>query len=67
MSKQKIILDCDPGHDDATAIMMAAKHPKLDLLGITTVRGNQTLEKITNNALAVCQYLDLDVEVYKGT
>ena len=66
MSKQKIILDCDPGHDDATAIMMAAKHPKLDLLWITTVRGNQTLEKITNNALAVCQYLDLDVEVYKG-
>lgn len=66
MSKQKIILDCDPGHDDATAILMAAKHPKIDLLGITTVRGNQTLEKITNNALAVCQYLDLDVEVYKG-
>ena len=66
MSKQKIILDCDPGHDDATAILMAGKHPKLDLLGITTVRGNQTLEKITNNALAVCQYLDLDVEVYKG-
>lgn len=66
MAKQKIILDCDPGHDDAVAIMMAGKHPNIDLLGITTVRGNQTLEKTTRNALNVCQYLDLDVPVYQG-
>lgn len=66
MTKQKIIIDCDPGHDDATAILMAAKHPKIDLLGITTVHGNQTLEKTTRNALNVVQYLGLDVEVYKG-
>lgn len=63
---QKIILDCDPGHDDAVAIMMAAKHPEIELLGITTVRGNQTLEKVTRNALNVVQYLDIDVPVYKG-
>ncbi|EFB1954171.1 ribonucleoside hydrolase, partial [Escherichia coli] len=37
MEKRKIILDCDPGHDDAIAIMMAAKHPVIDLLGITIV------------------------------
>jgi ribosylpyrimidine nucleosidase len=66
MEKRKIIIDCDPGHDDAVAIMMAARHPKLELLGITTVRGNQTLEKTTRNALNVCQYLGIDVPVCKG-
>ena len=66
MDKRKIILDCDPGHDDAVAIMMAAKHPALELLGITVVAGNQTLEKTARNALNVCQYLDLDVPVYAG-
>lgn len=66
MDRRKIILDCDPGHDDAVAIMMAAKHPKIDLLGVTIVAGNQTLEKTTRNGLNVCQHLDLDVPVYKG-
>ncbi len=50
----KIILDCDPGHDDALAIMLAAGNPQIDLLAITTVAGNQTLPKVTRNALAVC-------------
>lgn len=63
---RKIILDCDPGHDDAVAIMMAAKHPDIELLGITTVAGNQVLEKTTRNALNVCQFLDIDVPVYAG-
>ena len=40
MDKRKIILDCDPGHDDAVAIMLAAKSPQIDLLGITVVAGN---------------------------
>ena len=66
MDKRKIILDCDPGHDDAVAIMMAANHPSLELLGITVVAGNQTLEKTTRNALHVCQHLGLDVPVYAG-
>ena len=39
---QRLILDCDPGHDDAMAIMLAAADPRLDLLAITTVAGNQT-------------------------
>ncbi len=52
--KHKIILDCDPGHDDAIAILLAAHHPDIDLLAITTVAGNQSVEKTTRNALKVC-------------
>ena len=43
MKKEKIILDCDPGHDDAVAIMLAGINPKIELLGITVVAGNQKL------------------------
>ncbi|MER5928883.1 nucleoside hydrolase [Streptomyces sp. NPDC002054] len=49
-----IIIDCDPGHDDALALMLAAGDPAVDLLAITTVAGNQTLEKTTLNARRVC-------------
>ena len=49
-----VLLDCDPGHDDAIAIMLAAGSPAIDLLGITTVAGNQTLPKTTLNARRVC-------------
>ena len=66
MSKRKIILDCDPGHDDAVAILLAAKNPNLDLLGITVVAGNQTLENTQRNALRVVQHLGLDIPVYAG-
>ena len=66
MKKRKIIIDCDPGHDDAIAIMMAATNPKLDLLGITIVAGNQTLEKTRQNGLNVCQALNINVPVYAG-
>ena len=52
-----IILDCDPGIDDALAIAFAHGHPGLDLLGITTVAGNVGLAKTTANALAVCEYI----------
>ncbi|MFZ7088971.1 nucleoside hydrolase [Curtobacterium sp. RRHDQ10] len=50
---EKIILDCDPGHDDAVAILLAHGSPEIDLLAVTTVVGNQTLDKVTRNALAV--------------
>lgn len=66
MDQIKIILDCDPGHDDAVAIMLAGKSPKIDLLGITVVAGNQTLENTQRNTLNVVQCLDLDVPVYAG-
>jgi purine nucleosidase/pyrimidine-specific ribonucleoside hydrolase len=49
-----IILDCDPGHDDALAIMLAAAHPAVDLRAISTVAGNQTLDKTTTNARRIC-------------
>ena len=62
-----IILDCDPGHDDAIAIMLAAGDPAVDLLAITRVAGNQTLEKTTLNALRVCTLAGIhDVPVAAG-
>jgi len=65
--KHKIILDCDPGHDDAIAILLAARHPETDLLAITTVAGNQSLEKTTRNALKVCSLANIrDVPVARG-
>ncbi|RRD40878.1 nucleoside hydrolase [Leptotrichia sp. OH3620_COT-345] len=66
MQKKKIILDCDPGHDDAVAIMVAGLHKKFDLMGITVVAGNQTYENVTNNALKICDYFDFDIPVYGG-
>ncbi|NAZ85100.1 uridine-preferring nucleoside hydrolase UriH [Kineococcus indalonis] len=52
---QKIVLDCDPGHDDAIAMLLAHGNPDVELLAVTTVAGNQTLEKVTRNALAVAR------------
>ena len=60
MEKTKLILDCDPGHDDAVAILLAARHPKLDLLGITVAAGNQTLENTQQNARKVLQWVGED-------
>jgi inosine-uridine nucleoside N-ribohydrolase len=57
--KHKIILDCDPGHDDAMAILLAAHHPGVELLAITTVAGNQSVEKTTRNALKVCSLANI--------
>ena len=51
-----IILDCDPGHDDAIALLLALASPELELLGVTTVAGNQTLEKTTANAIRVLEF-----------
>jgi purine nucleosidase len=53
----KIILDCDPGIDDALAIAFAHGHPGIELAGITTVAGNVGLAKTTANALAVCEFI----------
>ncbi|MFI6003229.1 nucleoside hydrolase [Streptomyces sp. NPDC051366] len=62
-----IIIDCDPGHDDALAIMLAAGDPAVDLLAITTVAGNQTLAKTTLNARRVCTVAGItDVPIAAG-
>jgi inosine-uridine nucleoside N-ribohydrolase len=52
-----VILDCDPGHDDAIAILLALASPEVNLLGVTTVCGNQTLEKTTANAIRVLDHV----------
>lgn len=59
-----VLLDCDPGHDDAVAMVYAARH--LDLRAITTVYGNQTLDKVTRNALSLCRLARIDAPVAAG-
>jgi len=54
------ILDCDPGHDDAIAMLLALASSELELLGVTTVSGNQTLAKTTANAISVLHHVGAD-------
>src|SRR6266699_1344579 len=61
--KHKIILDCDPGHDDAIAILLAGRHPEIELVAITTVSGNKSLDKTTHNALKVCSPARLPISL----
>jgi pyrimidine-specific ribonucleoside hydrolase len=62
-----IVIDCDPGHDDAIAILLALASPEVELRGITTVAGNQTLDKTTRNALKVLELADrTDIPVAAG-
>ncbi len=63
---RKMILDCDPGHDDAVAIILVGNNPEFELLGITVESGNQTLKKTGRNALNLVQFLELDVPVCLG-
>lgn len=62
----KIILDCDPGHDDAVAMLLAAGSPEIELLGITTVGGNHTIDKVTHNAQVVATIAGIDTTIYPG-
>jgi pyrimidine-specific ribonucleoside hydrolase len=67
MTPAPILLDCDPGHDDAIALLLALASPELEVRGVTTVAGNQTLEKTTANALRVLEFVGRDdVEVAAG-
>jgi inosine-uridine nucleoside N-ribohydrolase len=62
-----VVLDCDPGHDDAIALLLALASPEVDLLGVTTTYGNQTLEKTTANTLRVLEFAGRsDVPVAAG-
>ena len=61
-----LILDCDPGHDDALAMILAAHNPALNLLGITTVSGNGGIAKVTLNARRVATLANINVPIAEG-
>ncbi len=62
-----VLIDCDPGHDDAIALLLAVASPEVDVLGVTTVCGNSTLDKTTANAIRVLEFVDRgDVPVAAG-
>lgn len=64
---RQIWIDCDPGHDDAMAILTAIANPeKLKILGISTVGGNQTIEKVTTNAKNILEFVHSDIPLAKG-
>lgn len=63
----KIVLDTDPGHDDAIALLLALASPEVEVLGVTSVSGNQTLEKTTTNALKILEFVErTDIPVHVG-
>ena len=63
----KVIIDTDPGHDDAMAIMLACMSPELDVLALTTVCGNSTIENTTRNARFIMEFLDkTDIPIFSG-
>ncbi len=67
ISPRRVLLDCDPGHDDAIAIMLAVADPTIDLIAVTTVAGNVTLEHTTRNALRVLDLIGRsDIPVAAG-
>ena len=62
-----LLIDCDPGHDDAMALLLALASPEVELLGVSAVAGNQTLERTTANALRVLEFVDRgDIPVAAG-
>ncbi len=64
---KKVLLDCDPGHDDMIAIMLAATREEIELIGITTVAGNQTGDKTFENALKTLTLINRkDIKVARG-
>ncbi|MBD2700879.1 nucleoside hydrolase [Spirosoma sp. BT702] len=66
MKKLPIIIDCDPGHDDAVMLMLAVGSGLFDIKAITTSAGNQTQAKTLKNALKLVTLLEVDIPVYKG-
>ena len=65
--KIKVIMDCDPGIDDGIALAYAAAHQdEIELLAVTTFAGNQTIDKVTKNALELVDFYGLKVPVARG-
>ena len=67
MNSNKIIIDTDPGHDDALAILMLGKSPSIDIQAITTVAGNATIQDVTNNTRYLVDLLHKDIPIYSGS
>jgi len=63
---RKVIIDCDPGIDDSIALILAIESSEFEILGITTVFGNSSLEQATKNALRIVELSNQDISVYKG-
>ena len=63
---RKVIIDCDPGHDDAIALLVAFASQHLDVQGVTVVAGNHVLDKTTINALKVLEFAGINTGVYAG-
>jgi pyrimidine-specific ribonucleoside hydrolase len=66
MNKIPIIIDCDPGHDDALMLMLAFGSGMFDIKAVTISAGNQTQEKTLSNALKILTLINADVPVYRG-
>lgn len=66
MSRHKVIFDTDPGIDDAMALLFLHHHPDIDLVGITTVLGNASIETTTRNALFMKREWEIDAPVARG-
>ena len=65
-TSHRVIIDCDPGHDDMAAILLAAFHPSITIEAITTVCGNASVANTTNNALRIVSAFNLGVKVFAG-
>ena len=65
-TRTRVWLDCDPGHDDAMAILLAAYTSSIELIGLSCVAGNQALEKITHNCLDVLHAISFEIPVIAG-
>ena len=66
MEKYPVWIDCDPGVDDAAALLLAHRQAETDIVGISTVAGNVDLEKTTKNALRLCELVGADYPVFRG-
>jgi hypothetical protein len=66
VTRLKVIYDTDPGVDDAMALLLLARHPDVDLIGITTCFGNATIETTTRNALYLKQLFGIAAPVSRG-
>lgn len=63
----KLIIDTDPGHDDALAILLAIKSNKFDIKALTTVAGNSTIKNVTNNARYILDLVNSDIPINSGS